>query len=111
SAPTPGITNTIAFYHPNTEEATGPGPGSDYRSLAQIATIVWSVITVLFLGYIVWKSKFAAIGWTPADVRGATIFAVFLVTSALLPLIFHDLKVKKADDERSFSVVRTAGTI
>ena len=111
-APTLGIANSLAFYHLNKEKAAGEDLTErerTYRVPAQAATGVWGVAFLGLIGYVVFKSQSAA-GWAPAEVQLATIIAAIVVVTAMIPLILHDLR-RNNDEERSFSVIRTAGTI
>jgi MFS family permease len=113
-APTLGITNSIAFYHLGRERGQANGDTHVVTDEARkLGTYGWIAAAAVFLGYIIVKSVFGG-EWTPVQIQMATVIAIFVVTGAMIPLLLNDLRRGRAsevDEERSFSVVRTAGTI
>lgn len=114
-APTLGIANSIAFYHLGREAHGGLSDSRrvDYAPLSRAVTTAWFVVAAALVGYVIYKG-FLSAEWTTGEKQITALVGAVVVLSAVFPLILQDLRRRGTgghDTERSFSVVRTAGTI
>ncbi len=108
-APTIGIANSIVMYHLGKEPDEVPGAAAAYQSPYVAALGIWLLATVALIGFVIWKGVSGA-AWSQTEIMAATIGGALVVAGANIPLVLFDLKTGKRDDERTFSVIRTAGT-
>ena len=111
-APTLGITNSIAFYHlrrQQNEKVADDGDRSRFIMPFKLTTGLTIAGIVGLLGFIIWRSSQGGT-WSQTEITGATISGIIVVIFALVPMLLNDMS-KPDDVERSFSVIRTAGTV
>ena len=113
-APTLGIANSLAFYHLGKERQNNVQDRADYGKWFRPAVVIWGLSAILLIGYVIVKSSTGTGEWTSVEKQVASVIAAFVVFGAIVPLMLNDLRrvnTQPSDEERSFSVIRTAGTI
>lgn len=108
-APTLGITNSITFHHLAKEPEVAPNQRSGFAGWTKITTSITIVGVIGILGYVIWRSVQGGT-WSNNEIFGATLVGIIVVIFSLVPMIFNDL-AKENNSERSFSVIRTSGTV
>ncbi len=108
-APTIGIANSIAMYHLGKEKDAPAGPASGYQQAFTASLVLWILAAVGVIGLVIYKSIVGS-PWSHSEIMAATIGGALVVAGANVPLVLFDMKSGKRDDERTFSVIRTAGT-
>lgn len=107
-APTLGITNSIAMFHLGKEkEKLSDGDDAERAKFAGISknfNIAWGALAVISILGLIFTGNFSFEG-IPTLVTLGVLSMLFIVF-----LVLQDLS-RPTDVERSFSVVRTAGTI